>query len=121
MDAIFPPKDVGDAELTKIAAQVFLENDKGIPEAERLIVNTRKKAHAEDHITVDFGQREITEDPYRWEEFQVATIEKANGQFYLWYTTLLNYSVGPHTVPVGKWVVGPRHKSAQISEANIGG
>ena len=117
--AITPPADVGDAALTAIAREVLSRDQYGLPEPARIIVNTRKKSASEDKYTVDFGERTITRDPYRWEEFQVATIEKQGDSYYLWYNTLLNYSVGPQTVPTGKWVLGPRHKSSPIAEANI--
>jgi len=86
---------------------------------ERVIVNAPKKSFGKDHYTIDFDERSIEKSPYRWEEFQAATIEKEGDKYFLYYNTILKYSVGPHTVPTGKWVLGPRHLSAPISEENI--
>lgn len=118
-DAILPPVDIGDAALAKIAAEVLADKKYKLPKAHRVIVNAPKKSFGKDHFTIDFGERTIEKSPYRWEEFQVATIEKEGDQYVLWYNTLLYYSVGPSTVPTQKWVLGPRHRSAPISEKNI--
>lgn len=119
-DAIVPPKDIGDAKLTKVAAEVLANKKYKLPKAVKIIVNSPKRSYGKDHFTIDFSERSIEKSPYRWEEFQVATIEKEGDQHYLWYNTLLYYEEGPHTVPTKKWVLGPRHKSAPISEKNIG-
>ena len=118
-NAIFPPDDINDSELTEIAKAYFSSDTLKTPQPERFIVTTRARNHSKDHFTVDFSEREITEDAYRWREFQIATIEREGSEYFLWYNSLLNYSVGPSTVPVGKWVLGPRHKSAQIAEDNF--
>ena len=118
-DAIQPPADIGNAELKAIAAEVLANKQYKLIKAERIIVNAPKKSFGKDHFTIDFGERTIEKSPYRWEEFQVATIEKDGDQYFLWYNTIMNYSVGPHTVPTEKWVLGPRHKSAPISKKNI--
>lgn len=118
-DAILPPTDIGDATLAKIAAGVLTDKKYKLPQAKRIIVNAPKKSFGKDHFTIDFGERTIEKSPYRWEEFQVATIEQEGDQYVLWYNTLLYYTVGPHTVPTGKWVLGTRHRSAPISEKNI--
>ncbi len=118
-DAISPPQDVGDPALTRIAEEVLSRPGHGLPPHVRLIVTTRRKNGAKDHYSVDYGERSVTKSPYRWEEFQVATVEQDGDRHFLWYNTLLKYSVGPHTVPTGKWVLGPRHKSSPISTANI--
>lgn len=118
-DAIKPPSDIGNGELTKIAEEVLTRKTYKLPKSVRVIVNAPKKSYGKDHYTIDFGERSIEKSPYRWEEFQVATIELEGDQHYLWYNTILNYSEGPHTVPTGKWVLGPRHKSGPISMANI--
>ena len=118
-DAIQPPADIGNAELKAIAAEVLANKQYKLTKAERIIVNAPKKSFGKDHFTIDFGERTIEKSPYRWEEFQVATIEKDGDQYFLWYNTIMYYSVGPHTVPTEKWVLGPRHKSAPISKKNI--
>ena len=118
-DAIQPPKDLGKPELKTIAAEVLANKKYKLPKPVRIIVNADKKSHGKDHYTVDFSERSIEKSAYRWEEFQVATIEKEGDQHYLYYNTILYYEVGPHTVPTKKWVLGPRHKSAPISEKNI--
>ncbi len=115
-DAIQPPIDIGDANLLKIAQGVLADQK---IKSERVIVNAAKKSYSKDHYTVDFGERSIEKSPYRWEEFQVATIEKEGDAYYLWYNTMLFYSNGPSTVPTQKWALGPRHKSAPISKKNI--
>ena len=117
--AIQPPADIGDKNLAKIAAEVLADKKYKLAKPVRIIVNAPKKSHMKDHYTIDFGERSIEKSPYRWEEFQVATIEKEGDQHYLWYNTMLYYEVGPHTVPTKKWVLGPRHKSAPILEENI--
>ena len=118
-DAILPPSDINDAGLEKIAAKVLSDKKYKLPKAHRIIVNAPKRSFGKDHFTVDFGERSIEKSPYRWEEFQVATIEQEGDHYFLWYNTLLHYSVGPHTVPTNKWVLGPRHRSAPISKKNI--
>ena len=114
-EAIQPPEDIGDSELRKIAQQVMTDKQYRFPKPVRIIVNAPKRSSGKDHYTIDFGERSIEKSAYRWDEFQVATIEKEGDQYFLYYNTLLNYEVGPHTVPTGKWVLGPRHKSAPIS------
>ncbi len=118
-EAIQPPTDIGDSNLTKIAKEVLANERYDLPEAVRVIVNAPKRSFSKDHYTIDFGEESITKDPYRWEEFQVATIEKEGDQYAMYYNTMIKYSVGPKTVPVEKWVLGPRHRSSLIAEANI--
>ena len=118
-DAIQPPKDIGNDELTKIAEEVMNRGANGVPKPERVIVNAPKKSLSKDHFTVDFSDRTIAKDPYRWEQFQCATIEKEGDGYALWYNVLKKYSVGPHTVPTNKWIIGERFRSAPISEKNI--
>ena len=118
-DAVMPPADVNDKELTRIAKDVLGRKKYGLPKFERLIVNTKKKSGQVNEHWIDFSERTITECPKRWEEFQCATIEKDGDGYALWYNTLIYYHEGPHTVPTGKWVLSSRHKSAPISKANI--
>lgn len=118
-DAILPPADIGNAELAKIAEKVLNDKKYNLPKSVRIIVNAPKRSFGKDHFTIDFGERSIEKSPYRWEEFQVATIEQDGDQFALWYNTIVKYSEGPHTVPMEKWVLGPRHMSALITKANI--
>lgn len=118
-DAVMPPSDVKDEELTKIAKEVLGRKKYGLPRFERLIVNTRKQAGQVNEHWIDFSERTITECPKRWEEFQCATIEKDGDGYALWYNTLIYYHEGPHTVPTGQWVLSSRHKSAPIAKANI--
>ena len=119
-EAIQPPQDINNSELSQIAADVLGNKKYSLGKIERIIVNAPKRAFGKDHYTIDFSERSIEKSNYRWEEFQAATIEETDGKYYLWYNTLIKYSEGPHTVPTGQWVLGPRHRSAPISQSNIG-
>ena len=110
------PEGIDKPALLNFAKQAF--DDKQIP-FQRMSVISDQRSQSNDHYLVDFGEREIEKSEYRWKEFQVATIEKEGDRFFLWYTTVMYYSSGPATVPLEKWVLGPRHKSAPISEKQI--
>ena len=120
-EAITLPNDIGDEELARIAAEALRNPKYGLPPYVKLIVNAPKRSHAKDHYLVDFDERSVTKSKYRWEEFQVATVEQEGETYFLYYTTLLKYSNGPATVPLGQWVLGPRHKSAPIAPKNFSG
>ena len=111
-EAITLPKDIGDAKL-KSAAEKALDRSK--IKFEKLIVNAPSRPFSKDHYLVDFDETSVTKSLYRWEEFQVATVEKERNGYFLYYSTIRKYSEGPKTVPVGEWHVGPRHKSSPIS------
>lgn len=120
-DAIRPPADIGDLELRSIAADVLGRKTYGLPESVRLIVNAPVRSESSTEYTLDWDEATITKARRQWKEFQVATIEKEGDRFGLWYNTILYYTEGPTTVIKDKWLLGPRHRSATIAEANIGG
>ena len=111
-EAISLPKDIGDAGL-KSAAEKALARSK--IKFEKLVVNAPSRPFSKDHYLVDFDETSVTKSQYRWDEFQVATVEKEGNGYFLYYSTIRKYSEGPKTVPVGEWHVGPRHKSSPIS------
>ncbi|MDA7979892.1 MAG: hypothetical protein MPJ50_14080 [Pirellulales bacterium] len=116
--AVKPPADINNAELTRIATEVLTNPKMGLPKAERIIVNFDKQQKNRTEFVVDDGV--VTKVVRRWDEFQAATIEKAdNGKYYLYFNDILYYHEGPNTVPLGKWVLGPRFQSAPILEENI--
>lgn len=114
-DSIKPPADIGKPELAEIAKGVLAANDFAY---ERLIVNSDKRSQNETSFHYDDGS--IYKVVRRWDEFQVATIEKEGDGYSLWYNEMLYYTEGPKTVPKGKWVLGARFRSSTILEKNIG-
>lgn len=117
-----PPTDVGDAELTKIAEDVLSDKKYKLPQWGRLIINTKKKSQrrTEYWLDRDVDYYSIERVPLNWEEFQATTIEKGDdGKFYMWANTIMFYKEGPHTVPVGKWSLGERFRTAPIAKENI--
>lgn len=114
-DAIQLPDDIGDDSLRAIAKDVLAKKEYQLPPAVKLVVNAPVRSFGKEHYTIDFSERSIEKSDYQWEEFQVATIEKHGDHHFLYFNTIIRYSVGPKTVPTKEWVLGPRHRSAPIA------
>ena len=112
--SIMPPKDIGNSQLKAVAEEALKAKKITF---ERVIVNNPKKN--KNRVVFSFDSEYIIKSTYQWEEFQVATIEKKEDKFYIYYNTILKYSKGPNTVPVNKWVLGERFKSTPIVKENI--
>ena len=115
---VMPPKGVGDAELAKIAEQVLNDPKLKLGPIERIIVNAPKKPYSRTSYVVD--DNVVEKVVRKWDEFQATTIElEDDGKYYLFRNNILYYHEGPHTVPVGHWVLGERFRSVPIPKENI--
>ena len=111
------PKDIGDKALRKIAETVLKNKKYGVGKWERLIVNAKKRPGKRVEHKVFNGSLETIVRV--WDEYQVATVEKENGKFYLYYNTLKKFSAAPPATPVGQWILSKRIKSGEIAAARL--
>ena len=116
-DSVLPPKGIDDSELMKIAQNVLANEKYELPKAKRTIVVTRKKP--QNRIEYSIEDDKVIRIERRWQEFQVATIEKHDGKHYIYFNTLKYFTKGHSTTPLEKWVLGERFRSAPINESNI--
>ncbi|WP_339635646.1 hypothetical protein [uncultured Sneathiella sp.] len=127
-----PKSATDDAELVEIAMETLESPDYDyVGEIKRLVVNTEKvhrtKSTSETQIDdVDVSSSgKITMSGtettyfYEWDQYQVATAEPVGDKFYIFYSTLKNYSSGASNTPLNKWIISNRIQGSEIPEENI--
>lgn len=111
------PADINDRKLTATAEKILAHKDYGIESWEKLIVNSGIRPG--ERIDVEFKDDKATKVIRRWQEYQVTTVEEETGKLYLYYNTLKNFSQGPSTTPVNRWILSKRTKGGEILETNL--
>jgi hypothetical protein len=114
---IVPPKDIGDAELRKIAEATLKDPKYGAKEWKRLIVNAPKQ-HKEFSI-YEVRENSIVRSDYNYDYFQATTIEPEGKDLFMFTNTLAYYNSGASTTPLKKWVVRERFRGARIVPENV--
>jgi hypothetical protein len=114
---IVPPKDIGDAELRKIAEATLKDPKYGAKEWKRLIVNSPKQ-HKQFSV-FEIRGREIVGVDYDYDFFQATTIEPEGNDLFLFHNVIAFYNSGAPTTPLKKWVVRERFRGARIVPENV--
>lgn len=127
-----PKAATTDSDLLKIAKET-LENPQYeyVGKIERLVINTEKTHRSEDTSEAKIDKIDVgaggkvtlsgteTTYHYEWDQFQVATVEPEDGKFYIFYSTLKNYSSGDSTTPLNRWIIASRLQDSEIPSENI--
>lgn len=127
-----PKPATTDGELIEIAMATLKRPEyTDVGEIRRLVVNTEKVHRSEttseaqiDKVDVGAGGKITmsgTETTYfyEWDQYQVATAEPVGDRFYIFYSTLKNYSSGASTTPLNKWIISNRIQGSEIPAENI--
>lgn len=114
---IMPPKDIGDAELRKIAEETLKDPKYGVKAWKRLIVNSAKQNRKFSNYEVQ--DRMVVRFDYDFDHFQATTIEEEGGKLFLYHNTLAFYRSGSNVTPLNKWVVRERFRGAMIVPENV--
>ncbi|MDP6709174.1 MAG: hypothetical protein QF893_22770 [Alphaproteobacteria bacterium] len=90
---------------------------KSITPAERLVINSKVRRKEKTEGSASSGT--ITVYHYVWDQYQVATAEKAGDKYFIWYTTLKYFYKGGSTTPTEVWIISGRHQQNEILKENI--
>jgi len=107
------PVEVGTKDQHKIAKEVFSKRKYGVGERVRTIVNS--KTVPRDRIEHKEFAGKLETVVRRWEEFQVTTVEKEKGKYFVYINNLAKFSRAPNPTPIGSWLLKQRFKKGEIS------
>ncbi len=113
------PKPAMDDEKYIAIAKKTLTNPKykTVKPHKRLVINSKVRRKEKKEATASGNT--LTVYHYVWDQYQVATAEKTDDKYHIWYTTLKYFYKGGSTTPTDRWIVSGRHQSIQILEENI--
>jgi hypothetical protein len=117
-----PPAASTDKALLKIAAETLRNPDYEIAGWERLVIDVDKRPLLRREAWLKPGSSYLTLSyyEYAWDEFQVTTAEKVDGEVWLFANTLKLYSSGDPTTPIGRWILSRRYRLTPILSQNVG-
>ncbi|WP_282608762.1 hypothetical protein [Pelagibius sp. Alg239-R121] len=120
------------SELLDVARTTLANPSYSIDNHERLVINADLASHETETSEIDIDKVDVTLGgdlklsgtqttwTYKWDQFQVSTVERQpDGIYYIWHTTLKNYSSGGPNTPLNKWIVAGRIKGNEILKENI--
>ena len=107
------PQDIGDPQLAKTAQATLKKKKYGVGKIVKLVVNARTVPR--DRIETRYFNGALETVVRKWDEYQVVTVENENGEFYVYYNTLRNFSRGPATTPINEWILANRYKTGKIA------
>ncbi|MGF1483623.1 MAG: hypothetical protein ACFBZ8_04595 [Opitutales bacterium] len=123
LSSVVMPKAASTEEkLLQIAAQTLANPDyESARGHERLIINSpfQSKEKWEGNYERGTIRDTITVQPYKWDEFQVATAEQVGEQYFIYYNTLKFFHSGGSTTPTGRWILSARFQGSEILPENI--
>ncbi len=105
-----------DAQLLAAAAEA-LRREPHDYRWERMVINSALRSQKEDRAWWSVGVATIA--TYDWDQFQVATAEKVDDQYFIFYNTLYYYRSGSRRTPLNRWVIKNRFQSSRILKENI--
>ena len=111
------PAAVGTSEQQKIAQQVLAIEKYGVGKITKLIVNSKVVPRDRDETKWRNGKFERIVRV--WKEFQVCTVEKENGKYYVYFNDLRNFSRAPNPTPIDQWILAHRWKSGEIDPSKL--
>ena len=127
-----PKSATDDTELVEIAMKTLQNPDYDyVGEIKRLVVNTEKVHRTESTSETQIDDVDVSSSGkitmsgtettyfYEWDQYQVATAEPVGDKFYIFYSTLKNYSSGASNTPLNKWIISNRIQGSEIPEENI--
>lgn len=130
-DLVRMPKPAStDSGLLSLAKKT-LSNYDYVGDFERIVINAPKVKKSKETSEEHYDKLDVSIDGtltlsgtkttyfYEWEQFQVATAEREDGRFYIFYTTLKNFTSGSSVTPLNRWVISGRIKGSEIPEGNI--
>jgi hypothetical protein len=114
-----PKPAMTDEKYIEIARKTLADPGyKSITPAERLVINSKVRRKEKKEGTASGNT--ITVYHYVWDQYQVATAEKAGDKYFIWYTTLKYFYKGGSTTPTEVWIISGRHQQNEILKENIG-
>lgn len=107
------PVEVGTKDQHRIAKEVFGKKKYGVGERVLTIVNS--KTVPRDRIEHKEFAGKLETVVRKWEEFQVTTVEREKGKYFVYINNLAKFSRAPNPTPINTWILKQRFKSGEIS------
>lgn len=130
-DLVRMPKPASSDSALLSLAKKTLSNYDYIGDFERIVINAPKVKKSKETSEELYDKLDVSIDGtltlsgtkttyfYEWEQFQVATAERVGEKYYIFYTTLKNFTSGSSVTPLKRWVVSGRIKGSEIPKGNI--
>ncbi len=132
LELVRMPKAVTTDSKLLAAAKKTLANKKyGVGQIQHMVINSDKVHRSKTTSQAEFNDVDVslsgkitlkgtsTTYHYKWDEFQVATVEPDAGKLYLFYNTLKFFTSGDSTTPLNSWVLNKRFQGSEIPKANV--
>ncbi len=111
-----------DPKLLKVAAATLKQKKNKIKGWERLVIDAQVTEHESRSAYLDVNSRTsatVTYYDYKWEEFQVTTVEEVDGVLWLYAHKLKRYSKGDSTTLLNEWRMTSRFELTPILRENL--
>ncbi len=125
-----PDPVTNDSDLKEIANATFANYDY-IGEFRNLVVIKDKEHRSKETSTDKYDKIDVslsnevtitgtrTTYHYEWDEFSVATAQKDEGKYYIYWTTFKYFTQGASTTPLNKWIISNHSQRSEIPESNL--
>lgn len=120
-----------DSRLLSIAKKALANKKYGVGQIKKMVINSDKVHRSKTTSSAKFDDIDVslsgkvtltgteTTYHYEWDEFQVTTVEPADGKLYLFYNSLKYYTSGSTTTPLNRWILAKRIQGSEIPEQNL--